>query len=207
MVDENVENMSFTLSPCDTLFVLNRNNSVFKENEANIISKMLVVSEEKVIYLSNLSEILGGFGLKTLNIFSIFSEEIEKSVLITDKGCYTRYMNIDQNEFVDLINCPNQNFLNYNKHSLYIIRGGNYLDIKNLFSLINRQQVNLGRGGSQKSHIISPLDLRLSTYLLAMFNFDFNLINNLNTFNGISKDRYLSYKDNTIKFKSIKINS
>lgn len=106
-------------------------------------------------------------------------------------------MNIE--EFMKLINSENINFLEYNKKSLYILRKGNFLDIKNIFSNINKCRVNLGRGGSQKAHILSPLDIRLSTYLMAMFNFDYNLINSLNTFNSISKDRYLSWKDSTIK--------
>jgi capsule polysaccharide export protein KpsE/RkpR len=38
---------------------------------------------------------------------------------------------------------------------------------------------------------------------MAMFNFDYNLIQNLNTFNYINKERYLSWKDNTLKFRSI----
>ena len=50
--------------------------------------------------------------------------------------------------------------------------------------------------------MLSPLDLR-RTYLMAMFNFNYNLINSLNTFDYISKDKYLSYKDNSFKFKRI----
>jgi hypothetical protein len=50
-------------------------------------------------------------------------------------------------------------------------------------------------GGGQKAHVLSPLDFRLSSYLMAMFNFNFKFINYLNTFNEISKDKYLSWKD------------
>lgn len=46
-----------------------------------------------------------------------------------------------------------------------------------------------------KAHALSPLDFRLSCYLMAMFNFDYNLISSLNSFNIMSKDRYLSYMD------------
>ena len=77
----------------------------------------------------------------------------------------------------------------FNKKS--ILRNGNFLDIKNLFDAVNNCQVNLGRGGSQKSHLLSPLDFILSAYLMAMFNFDYKLISSLNTFN-LSKERYLS---------------
>ena len=69
--------------------------------------------------------------------------------------------------------------------------------------------VNVGRGGSQKAHALSPLDIRLTTYVMAMFNFDYNLISSLNSFNTMGKDRYLSYIDNhkLNKFVSINLNN
>jgi hypothetical protein len=76
---------------------------------------------------------------------------------------------------------------------MYILRGGNFLDMKNIFSMVNGNQTNLGRGGSQKAHMLSPLDFRLSYYLMAMFKFNINLISYLNTFDEIGKDRYLSW--------------
>jgi hypothetical protein len=62
-----------------------------------------------------------------------------------------------------------------------------------MLTKINDCYVNLGRGGGQKAHIISPLDFRLSCYLIAMFNFNYKLVNCLNTFNDLNKDRYLPY--------------
>jgi hypothetical protein len=137
---------------------------------------------------------LGHIGIKELNIFSIHNKsDVEPfNIVKIDKGSKIKYVEVNLNTFIEFINFETNNFLDYNKKSLYIIRGGSYIDIKNLFTTINNTQVNLGRGGGQKSHILSPLDFRLSCYLMAMFNFDSNLINNLNTFNYITKDRYLS---------------
>jgi hypothetical protein len=80
------------------------------------------------------------------------------------------------------------------------------IDIKNLFAKINNKDVNVGRGGSQKANALSPLDFRLSYYLMAMFNFDYKLISSLNSFNLMSKDRYLSYMDKPRPNKFISIN-
>lgn len=74
---------------------------------------------------------------------------------------------------------------------MYILRNGNFLDIKNLFANSN---YFIGRGRGQKLHLISPLEFRLNCYLLAMYNFDFKLINELNMFYRITKDRYLLSK-------------
>lgn len=51
--------------------------------------------------------------------------------------------------------------------------------------------------------MLSPLDFRLSCYLMAMFNFNHELISYLNTFNDITKDRYLSYTERPSKNLSI----
>jgi hypothetical protein len=64
----------------------------------------------------------------------------------------------------------------------------------------------VGRGGSQKAHALSHLDFRLSSYLMAMFNFDYNLIYSLNSFNFMGKDRYLSYMDKPRSNKFVRIN-
>jgi hypothetical protein len=45
------------------------------------------------------------------------------------------------------------------------------------------------------------LDLRLSSYIMALFKNKYKWISYLNTFNQLSKDRYLSY---TNKYKSYK---
>jgi hypothetical protein len=145
-----------------------------------------------------MSEILGGIGIDKLNIFSINNYLDIKPIDIhtTNKGCELKYIEINSDEFIKFLNHENGDFLRYNKNSLYIVRGGDFIDVKNIFARVNNCRANIGRGGSQKAHILSPLDLRLSSYLMAMFNFDYKLINNLNTFNYISKDRYLSWKDN-----------
>ena len=97
-------------------------------------------------------------------------------------------------EVYGILKCLKIQFLVYNKYTLYIFKEGSYLDIKNIFSKINGFDTNIGRGGSQKAYIISPLDFRLSCYLMAMFKFDYKYVSYLNAFNVVSKDRYLPYK-------------
>lgn len=43
--------------------------------------------------------------------------------------------------------------------------------------------------------MISPLDLRLSCYLMAIFKYDYKYISYLNAFNAITKDRYLPFNE------------
>ena len=167
---------------------------------------MIVIKELKYVNLDNFSTMLGCMGIKELNIFSIHNNSNlpPYNHVSSNKGCKMDYMEVKLDSFIKFLNQEHKNFWDYNKQNLYIIRGGNYIDIKNIFTSINNHQVNLGRGGSQKSHMLSPLDFRLSCYMMAMSNFNFDLINSLNTFNYISKDRYLSWTDKSSLYSNIR---
>ena len=185
---------------------MTRNNSIYKGKEgvSNIVSKIVIIKELYHINLDELSKMLAVIGIEKLYIFSIDNKLDSKIMNVTtsDKYSIVKYTELNSANFIELLNF-NGKFLEYNKDSLYILRDGNFLDIKNLFSTINNGQVNVGRGGGQKAHMLSPLDLRLTSYLMAMFNFNYNLVNNLNTFNYIDKDRYLSYTDKSCKYVSV----
>jgi hypothetical protein len=193
-------NFKFPIHVSDTLFVLTRNRSDYKDGINNMISKMVTIKDLKYINLDDFSKKLGDFGLDTLNIFSInIGYEFNTiDAIRTDKGSLINYFDIGSDKFIKFIN-SNDNFLEYNKNSLYILRNGNFLDIKNIFSIVSGHKVNIGIGRSQKSHILSPLDLRLSFYMMAMFAGNYRLLSYLNTFYDLSKDRYLSYTDNYSK--------
>lgn len=190
----------FPIDVNDTIFVLTYNNSNYKEGINNLISKIIVINQLKYVKLDEFSKVLGAFGIGKLNIVSIDNEY--KSNVINTITSYDNskfiYTAVNLNWFMEFIN-TDDNFLEYNKNTLYILRNGNVLDIKNIFAFINGNKFNIGRGGSQKSHILSPLDLRLSSYMMAMFNGDYKMLSSLNTFNNLSKDRYLSYTNNYFK--------
>lgn len=181
----------------DTLFILARNNSFYKENISIITSKIVIIKESRCVNVSEISEVLGILKIEKLNIFFIDYNRDSDIIdyTLVNKGSKVIYIEMKPEYFVKFINWETHKFLDYNKDSLYIVRGGNYLDIKNLFAKINGYDTNLGRGGSQRAHVLSPLDFKLSSYLMAIFKFDYKLINYLNAFHDIDKDRYLSWRD------------
>lgn len=61
-----------------------------------------------------------------------------------------------------------------------------------MITKIQDRAVRVVRGTSQKSHIISPIELRLSCYLMILFNMDYSKLHAQNSFNILTKDRYLS---------------
>jgi hypothetical protein len=150
-------NFEFPLGVKDTLFVLTRNNSDYKDGINNMISKMVAIKELKYINLDDLSKILDAFGIDKLNIFSINNDCVANTIntIKSDKGSKVVYVDLNSDKFMQFINADNK-FLEYNKNSLFILRNGNFLDIKNLFSHISGYQINIGRWrGSKSPHIKS----------------------------------------------------
>jgi len=189
------ENFEFRILHTDTNFVLTVNRSRFKEGVTNLITKMYIFKEPCTICLDSLENTLKENGIEKLYIFSIRNDDnlINKSGYSKDSNII--YLDLKRTEFIKFLNGNTRKFLEYNPYSLFILRDGNYLDIKNIFAYIDNTRVNIGRGGSQKAHVLSPLDLRLSLYLLSLYNYE--TITYLNTFNGLNKSRYLSYADYT----------
>ena len=201
----NLINFGYT----DILLTLTINKVPYKKGVIDLIAKIFIVREIQVVDLNNLADVLGGMKIDVLNIISISKyHEDREPIAISFKGsCHIKYIELGFEKFKNEIKVPNFKFLKFNKNTLYIIRDSNYLDVKNLFTEVSGVKVNVGRGGSQKSHILSGLDFRLACYLMAMFDFNFKLISYLNTFNDLSKDRYLPYNEKAYVFKSINENN
>jgi len=157
---------------------------------------MIILSETIEVNFISLSKILKYMNIDKLHLFSIDKSNSKEVFTINEGGCNIDFLEIGIENFIHYLNPPvlDFDFRDYNKNSLYILRNGSYIDIKNLFTLIQNNTVNLGRGGSQKSHMISPLDYRLSAYLMAICKLDYKLFSSLNTFNYVEKYRYLPFK-------------
>jgi hypothetical protein len=194
--DKKINNdFEFPIHMNDVLFTLAP--TYYKGNMGNLISKILIINELSYINLDELSKILAIMRLKELNIFSIDNNLEEMKVVRRDNGTPITYTEMRWEHLIEFLSFDKKkaDFFDYNNYSLYILRDGGFLDIKDLFAKINGRDMNVGRGSTQKAHILSPLDFRLSAYVMAMFNFNYGLISNLNAFNNLEKDRYLSYLD------------
>jgi hypothetical protein len=161
---------------------------------------MIIFKMNIYVYLGDMGNFLKIINIERLNIFCINNKLDDETIHYTnDIGpSDLRYVELNSKRFSEFIN-SDKDFWEYNKNSLYILRNGNFLDIKNIFATINGIQYNVGRGSSQKAHALSPLDLRLSYYTMGMFNFNSKAISAFNYFDEMNKDRYLSYKDMSIK--------
>lgn len=134
----------FTLGPNDTIFTITRNNSFIKEGIANVIAKIFSIRDSLDISLDLFSSRLAKININKLYIFSIDANHIGPVNKIGVKGYDILYMEMSVEQFVIFLN-DGAKFLEYNKTSLYILKGGNFLDIKNMFNTINGFPVNVGR--------------------------------------------------------------
>lgn len=170
------------------------NNNSKNKDVTHLATKMAVVKTtiaNDLIYISNL--------LKTMELNSLFIIEIiiddtfECEIFQLEQGSQTKYIKVGLRYFVGnfLQNPNNTNFWEYNKNTLYILKDGNYSDIKELFTIIQDTKALVVRGSSQKAHIVSPIDFRLSSYLLILCKLNYKKFYYNNSFNELSKDKYL----------------
>ncbi len=174
----------FFINTSDVLFTLTLNNLV-KDKVNNIIGKIIIIRENQEVNLFEVAKLLDLMNINKLNIIAIYPlDTLEKINFVKiNEPSVIKYLEVNADDFISYLNNPSYNFLDYNKYTLYIIKEGSYLDIKNIFIKINDFDVNIGRGSSQKAHVVSPLDFRVSCYLMALFKFDYKYISYLNTFN------------------------
>lgn len=170
------------------------NNNSKNKDINHLATKMAVVNDtinNDLIFISNM---LNAMELDVLYIISInIDDSLEYEIMELEHQSNVKYINVGLRFFVDnfLQNSEYHNFWQFNKNTLYILRGGSYSDIKELFTIIQDTKVSLVRGSSQKSHMVSPVDFRLSCYLLILCKMNYKKFHSKNSFNILGKERYL----------------
>lgn len=101
---------------------------------------------------------------------------------------------IAKKNYIPMINSDSFNFDEMNKYCLYIFVDMSWFELAVMFKSANVDVIISG-GSTSKRHLISPLQLRLSSYIIALFDMDSIEANNYNNFRNISKERYLPFVD------------
>lgn len=138
--------------------------------------------------------------MNELYIFSIGTNNSECEIFeFNELPWKVKYIEIGIEYFLSnyLENKNNHAFWLYNNCSLYILRNGNFSDIKGLFTNIIGKEIEIVKGARQKSHVISPVDFRLSCYLMILCNMDYNKFSNANSFNEDIRSKCKPSADNT----------
>jgi hypothetical protein len=158
-----------------------------------VISKSIILKNTLTNNLENISHLCNIIGIDSLIIFSInIRSKFESKVIKIDLPNKIVYIELDLETFIEnFANGEKVDFWHHNKNTLYILRDGNISDLNLLFNTIENVNTKVVRGSSQKSHMLSPIDFRLSNYLMLLFNMDYNKVNNQNSFNILDKKRYL----------------
>lgn len=176
------------------MFLLTINYNSKNKDITHLTTKMVILNNSVENSLSNVANLSCYMGLDSLYVISIvMSEEFQYEIKEVESSCNVKYIEVGIRYFVEhyLENQNSDHFWKFNKNTLYILRDGNYSDVKALFTRIQDIKVNIVRGSSQKSHMVSPIDFRLSCYLMILFNMDYKRMNSENSFNLITKNRYL----------------
>jgi len=92
---------------------------------------MVVLKDLHTIDLDQLNKILSIMKIEKLAIFSISAKTLDVNCVKNTKDSNVSYVEIELKDFIKTLN-NNNSFLDYNKDSLYILRDGDFLDIKNI---------------------------------------------------------------------------
>nr|YP_009268561.1 hypothetical protein [Beauveria caledonica]AMD61825.1 hypothetical protein [Beauveria caledonica] len=142
--------------------------------------------------LENIANISSMMNIDELLVFSLNLENTETKVIRLDVPTKIVYINISIENFIEsILHNEKNDFWKHNLNSLYILRDGDYLDLHVIFETINNRKVQVVRGSSQKSHVVSPIDSRLSCYMMILYNMNYQKFSENNAFNYMNKKRYL----------------
>lgn len=204
--------VDISISPNDILFVLSYDpkRSETMNKEAFVI-KMFSFKRQESINLANLARKFGYFSLSEMNIVSI-NPKINTDLICVNgetsehesTGCTLSYVEIGRKNFLDRIRLIGaESFFTFNINTLFILRNGNYLDILKLFSNIEGLPAEIFKGGGQKSHVLSSLEIKLSMYILALSDFNYSKVYYNNAYGNLDKLKYLPNSSHSKK----KVNS
>lgn len=146
------------------------------------------IINSNLVQISNLLDVME---LDKLYIYSIIlDEQFEYEVTEVEQ---VKYIEVGFKFFMEnlLENPENVNFWEHNNDTLYILRDGNYNDISEIFANIQEHKFHMAKGSSQKAHMVSPMDFRLSCYLLILCNMSYKKFYSENSFKTISKEKYI----------------
>jgi hypothetical protein len=184
-------NNKFHIHNSDILFLLTVNNNSKTENLTHLTTKIAILNNSLECDLWKINNLVNSLNMDSLYIFSLIKSDTFE-YKINDENTNVKYTEVGSKYFKrNLKHNDNVDFWEYNKNSLYILRNGDFSDIRRMFKRINNTKVQLVRGSSQKSHMVSPIDFRLSLYLTILCNMDFKYFRTNNSFNKIDKKRYL----------------
>ena len=184
-------NIIIRLNEKHTLFVLSNINK--DDKLAHTIASLYFLRDVVEINTLNITQHLKALNIDKLNIFYITNSEnnIEKLYNYTDL-MHLRIYIVDFEEVGKLIS--GDSFNEFNQYSLYILEDIKwYAFVKLLIRL--PAHITVSGGSAGKRHLISRLDGRLVSYMLAIFNLNFSLLNVFNKFDSINKDSYLPFFD------------
>src|SRR5260370_34334463 len=161
----DINDFYFPIRSADTLLAVTLMKPTLKNKQnkpINAIGKMMAINCSIRVILADLLGNLENLSINYTAILSInLREDIKEEVFYINSGKFSVvYVEIGINYFIEMVNENPSRYAVLNKNILYIFRNATYSDINYILSQMGEYGINLGRGGTQKSHAVSPLELR-----------------------------------------------
>jgi hypothetical protein len=112
-------NISMNIRNADIMLVLTINNTASKEGTKNtILGKIRIINNIYDINLSTLFKNLDAVNIKKFNMFSISQSDVQEGFNFSKDQNEFIYVELGVDAFINML--QKENFLEYNKYSLYI---------------------------------------------------------------------------------------
>lgn len=183
-----------------------RTAEVNNQLDFHMIASTYFVNKSHEISYNNLFVNISSLGINKffiVYIIDLTQEEIDsqyKSDFYRNNQLWFEVHYTSRQNFIPMINSGSFNFNETNKYCLYIFLGMSWVE---LITMFKSEDINIivSGGSPTKRHLLSPLEIRLSSYIVALF--DMNTIEaiNHNNFKFVDKERYLPIFDFSNKSK------
>jgi len=201
-----VNNIKILPSSLHVVFSRPSASEVNDQLNFHMIASTYFVNKPYQISYEELYNNIASIGINKLFIFYILDspqEEIDvtlKTHVFRNNNIWFEVHYISKENYIPMINSSSFNFSEINKYCLYIFLDLSWIE---LISMFKSEDINIivSGGSPTKRHLLSPLELRLSSYIIALFNMNSIEASNYNNFRHISKDRYLPLFDLSNKSK------
>lgn len=201
----NTKDFNINLNNKHILFTLSSINS--NNQSKHTIASIYFIRDDITMNTELLRNNLKFLNINTLNVFYISDLDIYKTMenkFYFNEPRQLLLQIIDYTGFKKLISSNNFNELNQN--SLFILDNQEWSHIVKL-CITSDASITISGGSGTKRHIVSKLDARFISYLLAIFNLDSNKLIAFNNFDSVEKNYYLPYMDFSNKKQLRVINS
>lgn len=174
-----------------TVFSATKRTEINSIESLHLIASTYFVDRTLIISYDDLFYNIGVLNLKRITIYHIQEQIGNECKSFNDEFIGVYYVSYEH--FANFISSSDFNFDFNNRYCLFIFYGLSWGEIVLKFK--QDLDITVSGGSNVKRHLLSPVQARLTSYMIALFNLNCLEVFRHNRFNILDKNQYLPYFD------------